>query len=100
MNWQDPDVTEILIGARGICQGKKPKTLADFQKLRSRLSRQSIVQQSKDSLPIEYQERYQALKVGNADPNWKLLKAMVFAGGPLSGWVQEKNDYSLKGAIS
>ena len=97
MNWQctDPDVTEILVGARGICQGKKPRTLSDYQKLRSRLCRQSLVQLSKDVVSIDM-SGYQALKTSNSDSNWKLLKAIILGGGPLSGWLQQKDDFSLK----
>jgi hypothetical protein len=36
--------TEILVGARGIRQGKKPKSLEDYQKLASRLSRSELLQ--------------------------------------------------------
>lgn len=98
LNWQciDPDVVEILIGARGICQGKRPRTLRDFKKLSSRLSRQSLVQQNEGSLSNDVLT-YQALKASQSDAHWKLLKDIVLGGGPLSGWLQERNDFSLHG---
>jgi len=97
MNWQctEPHVAEILIGARGICQGKKPRTLGDYQKLSSRLSRQSLVQHGEGFFSVHI-PRYQALKASKSDSRWKQLKTIALGGGPLSGWLQEKNDFSLK----
>mmetsp|Transcript_40414 Transcript_40414/g.97548 ORF Transcript_40414/g.97548 Transcript_40414/m.97548 type:complete len:449 (-) Transcript_40414:621-1967(-) len=96
MNWQctDPDVAEILIGARGICQGKKPKTLEDYHKLSSRLSRQSLLQHNNEFFSMNT-TRYQALKTNESGSNWKLLQTLVLSGGPLSGWLREQDDFSF-----
>ncbi|CAJ1947050.1 unnamed protein product [Cylindrotheca closterium] len=98
MNWQctDPNVPEILIGARGIRQGKKPsgKKLEEYQKLSSRLSRQSLLQRCTVIFSTDITQ-YQALKSNESDSNWKLLKTVILDGGPLSGWLREQDDFPL-----
>lgn len=96
LNWQctNPDVAEVLIGARGVRQGRKPKTLEDYQKLSSRLSRQSLLQHNRALLSAK-STGYQALKTNESDSNWRMLKTLVLSGGPLSGWLREEDDFSL-----
>jgi hypothetical protein len=118
LNWQqssEPSTnthqTEILVGARGIRQGKKPKSLEDYQKLASRLSRAELLRAqqqlhlvvSKDDDDEQhdaktYQE-FKSLISGCCSNNKKKkrrdLKLNIFKGGPLVGWLVNKEDFSI-----
>lgn len=43
-NWNQNEGIEVLVGARGIKHGKKPKTPQDIKKLASRLCREKLIQ--------------------------------------------------------
>lgn len=96
INWQlgDTNTSEIVVGARGICQGRKPKTNEDFKLLSSRLSRQGLLRVAKDLLSTS-ERSYQALKSSFCDKELRELKTLVFEGGPLRGWLQEKSDFVI-----
>lgn len=96
LNWQQssPDAVEIVVGARGICQGKKPQSVEDYRKLSSRLSRQSLYQEGRVMLATKASS-YLGIKSEVTNENWKALKALLLQIGPLSGWLQGQSDFSL-----
>jgi hypothetical protein len=96
LNWQqsNQNAVEIIVGIRGICQGKKPKSSADYRKLSSRLSRQSLYQNAHTMLSTD-KTSYQEMKSDVSDRGWKVLKTLIFQGGPLSGWLREQSDFAL-----
>ena len=44
INWNQNEDAEVLVGARGILHGKKPKTPEEYEQLASRLSRAKLMQ--------------------------------------------------------
>jgi len=83
LNWNMwDDTVELTIGARGIRQGKKPKTERDILKLASRLSRYDIW---KISCSISSAETYLVAKSTETRQNsWR---SVIFRRGPLAGWM-------------
>ena len=80
-------IVELVIGARGIRQGKKPKTLADYQRLASRLCRHQFQCIVKTFEKTESDQQYSELKNSLCDPVLKSLRSTIFSGGPLAGWL-------------
>jgi tRNA-specific adenosine deaminase 1 len=106
LNWQqsEPTQTEILVGARGIRQGKKPKSIEDYQKLASRLSRTELLR-AQQQLVVSFEDKkhaktYQEFKshIGGSHKKWRNLKLNIFKGGPLVGWLVDKEDFSIPDA--
>jgi hypothetical protein len=97
VNYQQsrPNSIEIVVGIRGICQGKKPKTPEDFKKLSSRLSRTSIYKNAQE-IVLSDKASYQRIKDEGCDERWKALKNIVFQGGPLSGWLRDRHDFFVE----
>ena len=118
LNWQqsDPTIIELLIGARGICQGKKPKSIQDYERLASRLCRRSqigrcqqyqslLVQNNNDmgdnvNVNVENQSNhycstYQEWKSQWCCETYKNLKSFILqdGGGPLVGWLRNQDDF-------
>ena len=113
--------TEIIVGARGICQGKKPKAVEDYARLTSRLSRQALYRNqirktlhpqpytnipdrnvksnaftSPETEPTKSFSSYQQIKQAHANQEWKDLKRIVFQNeSPLCGWLNEQNDFTI-----
>ena len=124
MNWQQPAFSqsepssntyvELVVGARGICQGKKPKSSNDFKKLASRLSRTKLAEQqleifqlqlqsNTDSISIpQHPSTYQELKERCCSDEYAKLKALVLTESqtsPLNGWLirnPTEHDFELK----
>ena len=124
MNWQQPAFSqsepssntyvELVVGARGICQGKKPKSSNDYKKLASRLSRtktadrqleilQAQLQSNTDSTSIpQHPSTYQELKERCCSDEYAKLKALVLTESktsPLNGWLirnPTEHDFELK----
>jgi hypothetical protein len=110
LNWQclDPNGTELIVGARGLCQGKKPKSNQDYSKLASRLSRREFVrlaQMHYDILPsgnkcgserdvpsIGVPETYQEVKRVVSSQDWDKWKASILRSGILAGWLRNSED--------
>jgi tRNA-specific adenosine deaminase 1 len=92
LNWQqsDPTVTEMIVGARGIRQGKKPKALEDYQRLTSRLSRSEFVRLHKSLEKDSSKESYQELKAKVCTKGWTELKSTILQEGPLAGWLRNR----------
>jgi hypothetical protein len=115
---------ELLIGARGVCQGKKPKSETDYKQLASRLCRWKLTQTTlkllasslcgKDAARDATEEdgkkfgnpdvtnkeaatTYQELKRQCSSQDWKVMRRAMRSGGPLAGWLtnQEGDDFSL-----
>lgn len=98
INWNALDKSvEVVVGARGIVQGKKPKSHDEYSKLASRLCRQSMMEHSSSSyltiLPTTYR-KWKAL-----NESGKELKDMVLSTGPLLGWLQSARDFDFLGSI-
>ena len=104
LNWQffDPTFTELLVGARGIRQGKKPKSDQDYQNLASRLSRKNFSSLARASNPpndtgLSPITTYQQLKRALANPEWLELKSRILRSETLAGWLRsgEEADFLL-----
>lgn len=95
---------EQIVGARGLCQGKKPKQVADYHKLASRLSRYTFgdltrlirydyyynttgVGTAADSRARDSKLSYKDLKQVLSDTTLKELRSTIFSSGPLAGWL-------------
>ena len=104
LNWQqsDPGVTEMIVGARGLCQGKKPKAPKDYPKLASRLCRCALVRLCQSVESGSLATRYQALKANACPRAWATLKDTTLRSGPLGGWLRddEAGDFSLQVSAS
>ena len=108
LTWQqsDPKATEMIVGARGIRQGKKPKTRDDYIKLSSRLSRRELVhlvacclQESEDNMrgqsTMPKNCSYQEFKKQLCPKDWAMRKRGVLQEGPLAGWLRNCDDFSV-----
>lgn len=92
LNWQqtlerDAINVEQIVGARGICQGKKPITANDYFRLASRLSRSKFEKMAQTTADNRNFTSYKALKESNCDPALQKLRSAIFSGGPLAGWL-------------
>lgn len=93
LNWNSMDSNvEVVVGARGVLQGKKAKSNADFAKLASRLCRQSMAQQS-SSVGIA-STSYRSWKFGtNVQGN--AIRDAVLATRPFLGWLHGNSNFEL-----
>lgn len=105
IHWQQCHPTvELLVGARGLRQGKKPKSDDDIPKLRSRLSRSSLFELARKSrgsiLMPQSASSYQEWKhqIMGSDA-YASRKRAVLTQGPLSGWLvaSPSGDFPLTG---
>ncbi|KAL7574893.1 hypothetical protein ACA910_010724 [Epithemia clementina (nom. ined.)] len=90
INWTVSDGTvEVIVGARGIIQGKKPKSEEDYRKLQSRLCRCQMQQLACQALGTgpNSDETYEEWKGKLALPIMRKVRHDVFAFGPLKGWI-------------
>ena len=92
------DAVEVLVGARGTRQGKKPTTNDQFAALQSRLSRSSFVTLAQrvrmDALKGT---SYQAFKQSNARPGYDDVKDLILQReGPLAGWLVTNGEGDFK----
>ena len=106
INWQvgDSDV-ELTVGARGIRNGKKPKTAADYIKLQSRLCRAALLQHAHKAFSLRVDphnvdigdteetrlpltlKQYQRYKKTRACATHLAIQQLIFEQGPLAGWL-------------
>jgi hypothetical protein len=102
INWQQTEShVELVVGARGIRQGKTPKCEADFEKLQSRLCRNVMMTMhigildgksgatcnaKTEFCPTSIQI-YQDRKVKYSCPIFQMVRRIIFDHGPLAGWV-------------
>ena len=87
IHWQQCcPVVEMLVGARGIRQGKKPKCDDDIYKLRSRLSRSSLFECASHCCPTPPLS-YQKWKQSMGSDVYASRKRAVLSKSPLSGWL-------------
>ena len=85
INWiQTEPQAEVVIGARGVRQGKKPKSKEDYHKLESRLCRNQLCRLRDGELPTR---PYQEWKGALTSKKVKALRRNVFQHGPLAGWL-------------
>jgi tRNA-specific adenosine deaminase 1 len=99
INWQCcSQEQELVVGARGIQQGKKPKSNADYSKLQSRLCRAAMVEVAKVKVTPACATTYSAWKKRVASRDYQALKDQLLANGPLSGWLvgREGGDFAVK----
>ena len=88
LNWTQIDrSTEIIVGARGSRQGRKPLSHEDFEALESRLSRNRIQRLAESQGNCEPLLSYEEWKVKCTSPLHRRVRLEVFANGPLSGWI-------------
>ena len=84
---------EQIVGARGLCQGKKPKQAAEYPRLASRLSRHAFaaLARSVHAASTASSEKdltsYGDLKRAHGNASWQALRSMIFSSGPLAGWL-------------
>jgi Adenosine-deaminase (editase) domain len=121
INWNEADariitkesenpslMVEVLVGARGIKQGKKPRTPKDYANLASRLSRSHIVQDfvlrttADRQITVDHnlpsKMTYHKLKEETACQEWLKTKEFILKchESPLVGWIrsaQEDDDF-------
>jgi hypothetical protein len=96
IHWQQSDPTvELVVGARGIRQGKKPKSNPQICALHSRLSRAALVQLARDSGVVGgingndemTTKTYQEWKKQVGSSRYFKAKQRVLESGPLAGWI-------------
>ncbi len=96
--WQccDASLIELIVGARGIRQGKKPKSDLHFMELASCVSRRAMVglaqQQYKDQLSKGETTTYQQFKCRVANPEWQKCKADILKTETLAGWLKNSDE--------
>jgi len=101
LNWLhlDATTTELIVGARGICQGKKPKADSDYTKLASRLCRRELVRLAQRAYVPSTNSSiaYQTFKNQVACPEWKHWKNAILKSPTLAGWLRtsEEADFSF-----
>eukprot|EP00977_Amphora_coffeiformis_P007956 scaffold1793_cov173-Amphora_coffeaeformis.AAC.11 len=84
LNWNMcDDSIELTVGARGIRQGKKPKTEQDIFTLASRLSRFGIW---KSACSISSAATYSEAK--SSETRQRDWRSVIFRRGPLAGWME------------
>mmetsp|Transcript_48887 Transcript_48887/g.118366 ORF Transcript_48887/g.118366 Transcript_48887/m.118366 type:complete len:782 (+) Transcript_48887:83-2428(+) len=98
---------EILVGARGIQQGKKPKSPKDYVELSSRLSRSRLVQDfvlktsllmdeesTADTPNLSSDPTYQSLKKQMSCSKWLDTKSKILnhPESPLAGWLRSSQE--------
>jgi hypothetical protein len=87
LNWNLVDQSvELTVGARGIRQGKKPQTEADWRSLASRLSRRGLWHLSFGTPLLPSFASYADLKQSSAT-SMDDLRRRIFTNGPLAGWI-------------
>jgi tRNA-specific adenosine deaminase 1 len=113
-NWNKRDADmELVVGVRGIQQGRKPKTPLDYQKLSSRLCRAQVaklVMAKMRAGVIKLKEgwgqeatsgviMYQKLKTALALCEWNEVKTKLFCdeNSPFVGWIRnnKEDDFEL-----
>jgi len=113
INWNEDEGIEVLVGARGIKHGKKPKNPEDIEKLASRLCRAKLAQKFRcmcegttntieTEIPLCVLPKlsrnearcspfYSQMKEHIAKSDWSKLKTKVLTqnGSPLAGWIRD-----------
>jgi hypothetical protein len=133
LNWQEESIdipsrnhdknnrsVEVIVGAKGILQGKHPKTLQDVQRLTSRLSRKVLRENilealdalSKSNLKlisgVSIPKDYASLSYQQLKQNFSFKEARDFRqqvllnkdGGPLGGWITTAQEGDFIGEVS
>jgi hypothetical protein len=92
VNWQccDSDSVEVLVGARGVLQGRKPNLDPEYERLASRLSRYRILRLLEEVGINGGKSSYRLIKQELADSSWLELKTRVLSEGILSGWLRNQ----------
>lgn len=92
LNWNlYDDIVELTVGARGILQGKKPKTDRDVVALASRLSRHGMWKLAR-GVSRDTSSYADAKSRDTRLTDWRRI---VFQRGPLAGWLVSGNDKVL-----
>jgi tRNA-specific adenosine deaminase 1 len=96
LNWQwsNPQ-TEVVVGARGIRQGKKPKSDQDYKNLTSRLSRASLIGQFLSKDKKQHATSFQAIKAQQAHSSYANNRNLVFQTRPFQDWILGNNDFDI-----
>jgi Adenosine-deaminase (editase) domain. len=132
INWQCSSLdenmksnVELIVGAKGIKQGKRPKNEVEFTRLSSRLSRHSLLLDSLQCIRLIQQTGYllphltrndMSMLLGHSQRDSKLItyqwtktldakedpkksfKTWIFQNeeSPLFGWVRSSKDHDFK----
>ena len=91
VNWQRFTETEVVVGARGIRQGKKPKSDQDYISQTSRLSRGALMQLAN----AKHKETYRDFKAQRAPKGYSDIKSLVFSTRPFQGWLVGNTDFTF-----
>lgn len=96
INWQrSTGESEVVVGARGIRQGKKPKSDSDYIKLASRLSRGALWQLVNDNDDIS-KVSFRTWKAKQAHPSHDVARNLVLNTRPFQGWLVGNSDFALR----
>jgi len=101
INWQWSDgETEVLVGARGVQQGKKPKTDSDYVKMTSRLSRGALVQlvNSKIEAP-NFVKSYRDFKTNQTIPSYAENRSLILSTQQFDRWLVGNTDFDITQAL-
>lgn len=95
LNWQwiDEGETEVVVGARGIRQGKKPRSDQDYVNMTSRLSRRALVRLANKNQTDE--KSYREFKARQAYPSYIHDRNLVFSTRPFQGWLVGNSDFEI-----
>jgi hypothetical protein len=81
--WSNNKETEVVVGARGIRQGNKPKSDQDYMNMTSRLSRASLVRLANQNDERSFRE----FKARQAHALYAENHSLVFGTSPFQGWL-------------
>ena len=93
MNWQTySQETEIVVGARGIRRGKKPKSNQDFMRQPSRLSRAALMQLVHST---EHKTTFREFKSSSSRDGYSDIRNLVLSTKPFQGWLVGTSDFTI-----
>jgi hypothetical protein len=111
LNWNQFDMEiEVLVGSRGVRQGRKPKSPNDYLTLASRLSQTKTVseiplrlietssEQKEEQSTQSTKVTYRYMKKNFCNPDWSAVKTQLLTleGSPLRGWLRSENDFEVR----
>jgi hypothetical protein len=91
VNWQLFTETEVVVGARGIRQGKKPKSDQDYISQTSRLSRGALMRLGN----AKHNETYRDFKAQRAPKGYSDIKSLILSTRPFQGWLVGNSDFTF-----
>jgi tRNA-specific adenosine deaminase 1 len=93
INWQiSSQETEIVVGTRGIRQGKKPKSNQDFMRQTSRLSRGALMRLAD---PTKHKKTFREFKSLSSQEGYSDIRNLVLSTKPFQGWLVGTSDLTM-----